>query len=180
MSRGGGLGVGAVPRGLRGPRPVLTSASSRGLPSGLGRCSIPGPVQVPKGPLPLLALALDGTWPSLVSLGWTASFQRAGLVSCQVTPTPGLASGFCEQLLHLSLVLYLFLSESLSLSGLSLSLSSDPFLVRLCLCPTLCLPLGLSASFLCLFSCVCVSVPLCHPPHVCLTHASSLVSEQTA
>lgn len=89
----------------------------------------------------------------------------------------GLVSGPCKQLLNLPLVLYPLLSESSSLSGLlPLPLSSGPLLVLLY--PQLCLPLYLffSVSFP---ESVCLS-PSATPLCVCLTHASSLVSEQAA
>lgn len=90
-----------VLRGLKQPLSlVLTSAYLQGLPAhsldlakasrakmlhpGLGL----GPVQVPEGPLasPCPCPRWDLPCPCL-TLGGTASFQRAGMESCRVMPT---------------------------------------------------------------------------------------------
>lgn len=165
-----------------GPRSSLLLPLRAGLPA-LGY-SFRGWVWVqsrpPRAPLPLPALALGGTCPSLVCLLAGLQVLRGqGWCPVELFPQRWARSQSWKPLLNLSLVLYLLLSESLSLRVSCLSLSSSPLLVCLCFCPIM--PSGLAASFSLLsFLCLCVCPPSATLFCVCLTHASSLISEQAA
>lgn len=160
-------------RGLRGPAGLgLTSAHAQHLPAlkvrqspepQAPKCSWVGGgagSRAPPGPPGLSALAQGGP-ALLLSVSWLdCKFSGRGWRPVELCHVPWLQGRPSFSVTSLR--------TSLSPPALSCLPVHHP---RPCFWPCY-LP--------CLLPCVCVSVPLCHPLGICLTHASSLISEQAA